>query len=156
MPTYAAKTDVSSQKSRMEIEHTLERYGATSFAYAASGDRAMIGFEKAGRTIRFVIPLPEKASPEFTEYKQGSRTYLRTESAAANLYEQAVRQKWRAMALMVKAKLEGVESGIVTFEQEFLAHTVLPNGHTVFEETAAGIERAFIEGHVRPLLELSS
>jgi hypothetical protein len=32
MATYAAKTEVSSQKSRMEIEHTLERYGATSFA----------------------------------------------------------------------------------------------------------------------------
>lgn len=156
MATYAAKTEVSSQKSRMEIEHTLERYGATSFAYASQGDKAMIGFEKDGRTIRFVIPLPAKSSPEFTEYKQGSSRYLRTETAAAALYEQAVKQKWRAMALMVKAKLEGVESGIVTFEQEFLAHTVLPNGKTVFEETAAGIERAYVEGHVRPLLELGS
>lgn len=35
-------------------------------------------------------------------------------------------------------------------------HTVLPSGLTVFEETAAGIERAYVEGHVRPLLELGS
>lgn len=152
MATYAAKTEVSSQKSRMEIEHTLERYGATSFAYASQGDKAMIGFEKDGRTIRFVIPLPDRKSREFTHHERG----IRTETAQATLYEQAVKQKWRAMALMVKAKLEGVESGIVTFEQEFLAHTVLPNGKTVFEETAAGIERAYVEGHVRPLLELGS
>lgn len=152
MATYAAKTEVSSQKSRAEIEHTLERYGASSFAYAAQGDKAMIGFEKDGRTIRFVIPLPDRKAREFTHHERG----VRTESAQAALYEQAVKQKWRAMALMVKAKLEGVESGIVTFEQEFLAHTVLPNGKTVFEETAPGIERAYIEGHVRPLLELGS
>jgi hypothetical protein len=135
----------------MEIEHTLERYGATSFAYAAQGDKAMIGFEKGGRTVRFIIPLPDRKSREFTHHERGPRT----ETAQAALYEQAVKQKWRAMALMVKAKLEGVESGIVTFEQEFLAHTVLPNGKTVFEETAPGIERAYIEGHVRPLLELN-
>jgi hypothetical protein len=152
MATYAAKTEVSSQKSRVEIETTITRYGASSFAYASQGDKAMIGFEKAGRTIRFVIPLPDRASREFTHHSTGPRT----ETAAAALYEQAVRQKWRAMALMVKAKLEGVESGIVTFEQEFLAHTVLPNGRTVFEETSGGVERALVEGHVRPLLELGS
>jgi len=152
MATYAAKTEVSSQKSRAEIEHILERYGANSFAYAAQSDKAMIGFEKSGRTVRFIIPLPDRTSREFTHHERGART----ETAHAALYEQAVKQRWRAMALMVKAKLEGVESGIVTFEQEFLAHTVLPNGKTVFEETAAGIERAYIEGHVRPLLQVGA
>jgi hypothetical protein len=116
----------------------------------------MVGFEKNGRQIRFIIPLPDKASPEFTEYKQGSVTYSRTDSAARNLYEQAIRQKWRAMALLVKAKLEGVESGISTFESEFLANTVLPNGKTVFEETNEKVTRAYVEGHVRPLLEIGS
>jgi hypothetical protein len=31
----------------------------------------------------------------------------------------------------VKAKLEAVESGITSFEDEFLAHVMLPNGGTV-------------------------
>jgi hypothetical protein len=89
MATYAAKTEVSSQKSRMEIEHTLERHGATSFAYAAQGGKAMIGFERGGRTDRFIIPLPDRQSRGFTHHERG----VRTETAAAALYEQAVKQK---------------------------------------------------------------
>ena len=41
------------------------------------------------------------------------------------------RQRWRALNLAIKAKLEAVESGIVTFDQEFLAHIVGPSGQTV-------------------------
>jgi hypothetical protein len=39
-------------------------------------------------------------------------------------------QRWRALALVIKAKLEAVAAGITTVEQEFLAHIVLPDGHT--------------------------
>jgi hypothetical protein len=56
--------------------------------------------------------------------------------------------------MVVKAKLEAVESGIVTFEDEFLAQTVLPDNRTVGESVAEPIKRAYIEGHVRPLLQL--
>ncbi len=151
MAQYAQNTTVDSGKSRAEIERTLERYGATSFAYASEAARAMIAFVKDGRQIRFMLPLPDRSSKEFVLTATGRR---RTESAAREEYERAVRQKWRALALMVKAKLEAVESGIVTFEQEFLAHTVLPNGRTVFEETAPALERSLTEGSVRPLLSI--
>ena len=33
-------------------------------------------------------------------------------------------------ALAIKAKLEAVEAGISSFEEEFLAHVVLPDGST--------------------------
>jgi hypothetical protein len=150
MPTYAAKTEVTSSRSREEIEHTLERYGATSFAYGNEPGRAMIGFVKDDRTVRFVLPLPDRNDQRFTHHSRG----LRTETAARAEYEQAVRQKWRALALMVKAKLEAVESGIVTFEQEFLAHTVLPSGRTVFEETGHAVTESISTGKVQPLLQL--
>ncbi|WP_022886395.1 hypothetical protein [Glaciibacter superstes] len=152
MAQYAASTSVDSGRSRNEIEATLHRYGAEDFAYATSKDRAMIGFVANGRQVKFMLPLPDRNSKQFTHHSRGARTA----SAAVEAYEQAVRQKWRALALMVKAKLEAVDSGIVTFEQEFLAHTVLPNGRTVFEETAPAIERAYVEGHMRPLMELGS
>lgn len=42
-----------------------------------------------------------------------------------------VRQRWRALLLTVKAKLEAVECGISTLEQEFLAFIVLPNSMTL-------------------------
>ncbi len=131
MSTYASKTDVTSDRSRGEIEKILARYGATHFAYMTEPGAARIAFQAVGRQVRFTIPLPDPEAREFTHHSRGERTASAREAA----YEQATRQKWRALALVVKAKLEAIESGIATFEQEFYAHTVLPSGRTVFEET---------------------
>jgi len=39
-------------------------------------------------------------------------------------WEQGCRQRWRALCLAIKAKLETVESGISHFEDEFLSQIV--------------------------------
>lgn len=128
MAKYAAGTDVSSEKSRSEIERTLRRYGASAFAYAWEGNAAMIAFSLSDRHIRFRLPLPDPESLEFTLTPTGK---TRTATAAEAAYEQAVRQRWRALALVIKAKLEACEAGISTVEREFLDSVVLPNGSTV-------------------------
>ncbi len=137
-PTYAANTDVPVARSRDEIERTLARYGATSFAYAAEPGRAAIRFTANDRQIRFIILLPDKNEERFTHHSRGART----ETAALAAWEQACRQKWRALAMVVKAKLEAVSAGIVSFEDEFLAHTLLPSGLTVAEEIRDDITTA--------------
>lgn len=142
MTRYAQNTDVTSDRSRAEIERTLTRYGATSFMYGWEADRAAIQFVKDGRRIRFVLPLPDRNDREFTHHSRGRRT----ENAIETAYEQAVRQRWRALALMVKAKLEAVASGIVTFETEFLPHTVLPSGRTVAEDVLPAVAIAYDTG----------
>jgi hypothetical protein len=149
---YAANTTVSSESSRNEIERTLRRYGADDFAYATNKQQAMIGFVADGRTVRFILPMPDPKAREFI--LTPSRGNLRSSADAEKAWEQAVRQKWRALALMVKAKLEAVESGIVTFEQEFLPHIVMPGGQTVYENVQANIEDAYQSGKVKPLLQL--
>lgn len=149
MGTYASNTEVSSDRSRAEIERTLARWGADSFAYMASRTQAQIAFEYDGKRIRFVLPLPDRSSREFTLTPTGKS---RVKSAADAAYEQAVRQKWRALNLVVKAKLEAVESGISTFEQEFYANLVLPNGQTVFEATIPQVVRAIRTGNQGPLM----
>lgn len=144
---YAQTTDVSSDRSRTEIEKTLTRYGATSFSYGWETGRAAIAFVMDGRQIRFVLPLPDRADREFTHHSRGARTA----SAAEAAYEQAVRQRWRALALMVKAKLEAVAAGIVTFEVEFLPHTVLPSGRTVADDVMPAVALAYDRGDINPL-----
>src|SRR5689334_2029476 len=109
MAKYAQGTQVGSDRSRSEIERTLQRYGATSFAYGWHQTSAIIAFEAKGRRIRFELPLPDRASKAFMRTPTGKP---RSSQAAADAYEQAVRQKWRALALAIKAKLEAVESGI--------------------------------------------
>jgi len=151
---YAASTGVSSEKSRHEIERTLTRYGATSFAYGWQAGQAMIGFVARDRQIRFVLPMPDKESREFTHTP--STRVRRTEKAAEEAYEQAVKQRWRALALVVKAKLEAVEAGIVTFEDEFAMHMILPDGRPVSSHVLPAIEQAYATGDVRPLLQIGA
>jgi hypothetical protein len=126
---FARETVVSVEKSRAEIEATLRRYGATKFASGWEEERAAIGFHIGGRSVRFILPLPPES--DFARHSRGVRTPQQRRVA----WEQGCRQRWRALTLCIKAKLEAVSAGITTLEEEFLAHTVLPSGRTVWEET---------------------
>jgi hypothetical protein len=150
MGKFAARTVVSADKSRAEIERILSRYGASSFGYGTTPNRAVIMFEAHKRRIKFELPLPNRNAPEFTRDHNG---WTRAESTASKMYDQAIRQLWRALALTIKAKLEAVESNITTFESEFLAYIMLPNGRTVGEHTLPKIAEAYESGSVPSLLE---
>lgn len=147
---YAEKTSVSSERSRNEIERTLSKCGATSFAYGWQGECAIIGFQMTGRMIRFSLPLPAKDAKEFQRDGRGS---IRSPEKREEVWEQACRQKWRALALAVKAKLEAVSSHITTFEEEFMAHIVLPGGQTVGKWMAPQIANAYENKRMPQLLD---
>jgi len=151
MVTYAADTEVSSEKSRAEIERTLRRYGAKAFAYAWDDDdaTASIAFKLADRHIRFRLPMPNPGDPEFTRTPTGK---TRSPASAQAAYEQGTRQRWRALALVVKAKLEAVEAGISTVEREFLDSVVLPDGSTVGEWAAPQLATVYGRGVMPALL----
>lgn len=149
MSTFAADTSVSVEKSRAEIERTLTRYGATAFAYLSTAGKATIMFEAADRRIRFDLPLPAKDDRRFTETPTGR---ARSVSAALVEWEQAYRQRWRALNLAIKAKLEAVESGIATFEGEFLAYVMLPNGSTVGAWAEVAVAKAYAGGAMPALM----
>lgn len=135
---YAKNTTVSCEKSKTEIEKTLTRYGATHFAYTTMPEGAVVQFVNSGKRIRFLVPMPGRP-------KEGSPV------AHFKRWEKSQRQKWRALGLVIKAKLEAVESGICTFEEEFLAHIVLPNGQTAGQHILPRIEEAYASGKVPSL-----
>lgn len=150
MSRFAANTSVSSDRSRAEIEKILQKYGATGFAYGWQGSVAIIGFQMRDRMIRFALPMPDKDSREF--WFTPERGTKRSPDAAHAEWEQATRQRWRALALAVKAKLEAVESQITTFEEEFLAHIVVPGGKTMGQVALPQLEHAYKSGKIPPLL----
>jgi hypothetical protein len=147
---FAATTTVSASASREEIERTLTRYGADQFLYGWQDDAAMVGFRMDGRQVRFVLTMPSKGERRFTHHSRGART----PEAAAKEYEQAIRQRWRALALVIKAKLEAVESGISVFEDEFLANIVLPSGATAGDWMRPQIAEAYRIGSMPALLPM--
>jgi hypothetical protein len=128
---YAQRTEVSSEKSRAEIERMLLRYGASKFAYGIDESQALIGFQFKAKQIRFVLPLPSRSDKRFWHSHSGRRQ--RDQQEAYAQWEQACRQLWRALALNIKAKLEAVESGLESFEQSFLPYIVLRDGKTIGE-----------------------
>jgi len=148
---YAAETEVSSEKSRAEIEATLRRYGADAFGYSIDGIRATIAFRMDRRHVRFSLLFPDPASDDFHFYYRGSVKYRREPHIAREKWEQACRQKWRALALVVKAKLEAVDAGITTVEDEFLAHTVLADGSTVGDQIRPQLAEQLLRGGARRL-----
>ena len=56
------------------------------------------------------------------------------------------------MLLYVKATLEAIESGIVSAEEAFLPHLVLPDGRTVKDSLMPGIYQALEAGQMPPKL----
>jgi len=131
MANYAANTTVDSDRSIAEMRKILTRYGANKSAYDLDELQATIAFELQGRRIKFVTPLPDPRSSDFTHTP--STRVRRSDTAVQQAYEQAIRQRFRALALLVKAKLEAIELGTATFESEMLNKTLLPNGMTVEE-----------------------
>lgn len=153
MSQYAQDTEVSPEKSRAEIERTLTRYGASAFASGWEGSRAFIGFKMADRQIRFIVPLPEEGEEQFRYVRTGQYgKRQRTAKERQAAWEKALRSRWRAILLVIKAKCEAVASGIVTLDQEWLPYIVLPTGRTVGDTAIPAIQHAYATGELRPLL----
>jgi hypothetical protein len=131
MGLFAEKTRVPVPQSRQEIERLLERHKAKQYGTGVDYDilQARVQFRLHDRVVRFTIALPDPK-----QLGRGIR------------FEQAERQRWRALLLVIKAKLESVENGIETFEQSFLANIVMPDQRTVWESVAPGIESAYKDG----------
>lgn len=137
--SYAKTTTVPISKTQDEIRRVLTKHGANGFAYAEQGPLAIVAFEMMGRRIKFILPMPTPLS------KNGTQASIKN-------YEQLCRSKWRCLLLAIKAKLECVESGITTLEQEFLAHIVLPNGQTMGQVAIPQIAQSYSENKMPPLL----
>lgn len=149
---YAEKTSVSVSKTKADIEELIQRAGAGQFISGFKEDMAVIGFTLADRQIRFVLPLPDKQDKQF--WYTPERKNKRSNEQAYAAWEQACRSKWRALYLIVKAKLEAVDAGISTVEREFFYDIVLPDGRTIGEFMAPQIETAYQAGQMPPMLPI--
>lgn len=116
---YAEQTSVPVSRSRAEIEDVLNKHGATRIV---SGLDAVTGggimFEYKSRAIKLGVPYPKRE--KYADNTTGTKHY-----------EQEIRRRWRVLLIALKAKLEMVEIGLSSFEDEFLAQTCLPGNITV-------------------------
>lgn len=135
MRRYAERTSVPVSQTRAEIEKLLNRHGATGFGYGATAGNAMLMFEMKSRRLRFIVPMP-----------------VAKRAADESRVAAEQRRRWRALLLVLKAKLEAVASLIVTFDEEFLAHIVIDGNSTVGDKLVPTLDDTLKVGHLPPLL----
>lgn len=149
MNLYASDTSVPVDRSKSEIERLIRRYGAQEFVTGWSDNtgEALVGFQVAGKRVQFRLPLP--SADDFATSPKGR---ARRGGAAEAAREQEERRRWRALGLLIKAKLEAVASKITVFEEEFLAHLVVRGGKTVGQMLLPRLAEACDSGKLPPLL----
>lgn len=130
---YASGTSVPADRSRAEIERTLQRFGADQFMYGWGDGAAVIGFRIAGRAVRLTLPMPDDNDPMIALTPAGRE---RSASQRQEEFEKEVRRRWRSLAAVIKAKLVAVSDGISSVEREFFADLILPSGQTMLEHVA--------------------
>ena len=143
---FAENTKVSVDRSQAEIRKTLLKYNSTGVACIESPTRAKVVFEMKNRRVQFSFDL---AVYEKTLNK--NRILM-----SRNQVEQENRRLWRCVLLAIKSKLESVESGITSFDQEFMAHMMLPNGNTVGEIMIPQLDQCYSDNQMPPLLGYGS
>ena len=135
---YARDTSVPVDRTRAAIEQLLRKHKATQFMLGTDTERqlARVQFKIANRIVRFELAWTDDIARRVRIFKR----------------DQLERQRWRALLLVIKAKLECVESGIATFEEEFLPYIVMPNDQTVAQNVMPAIEQAYKDGRMPRLL----
>lgn len=141
---YAKNTEVPFERSIAEIAGLLRKAGAVQIAQIEEPDRFTLNFALHDRLVRFRVVFPTK--DEIARLCGPRQEFSR-------VGEQWRRQRGRALLLVVKAKLESVESEVETFEEAFFANVVLANGQTVYERLKEPLAFEYQEG--KPTLALT-
>lgn len=136
---YATKSAVPAQATQMEIQALVGRYGGQRYTVSIEEERARIGFALHDRTILLSLPLPRGDERRFGYYRRQGYEYARAAGAARELWEQACRANWRALLLVVRAKLEAIELGIMDVDEAFFGERVTDTGETVRERHEAAV-----------------
>jgi hypothetical protein len=132
---YAVGTTIPVEKSITEIIALVKRAGAERIAQYEEPAGFQIQFGLADRLIRFRVSLPQIGDVPAV---RGDGRH-RTTAEMVTKRDALQRQRARALLLVIKAKLESVESGVETFEQAFLPNVVMTDGATVYDRVAAPI-----------------
>lgn len=114
---YVRGASITPAASQSEIQQMLLASGATGLRWSREDGRAAISFRAGPRRFRIVLALPHTAEglpPRGTPY------------AASRTPQDLARQRWRQLSLLIRAKLDAVDSGITTFDQEFLGYMLDP------------------------------
>lgn len=146
---FAEGTTVPVETTKSELERLLKGYGADAILMGWDGPIHQLAFRLQGMHVRYSVERPDRRDSIVTSYPSGKPRPLHLQAEAAAAEE---RRRWRALLLIVKAKLEMIASGDATFADEFLPHVMLADGSTIGEWAGPQIEEVYRSGGMPSLL----
>ncbi len=148
---YAQDTEVSVEKSQLEVKRILDGFGCDSYATHEDAEAWRIVFQSQGRWYRLMVRRPQLTDKEISLTEAG---HGRSRAQAQVALERTNRQRWRGLVLRVKAKIEAIAAGAgdTKLEREFLADMVLPDGTTVGEWLSPQLATAYQTSKMPALL----
>jgi hypothetical protein len=144
MARYAHGTTVTVASSRGEITGILAKHGVERQAWASEPEGDTLQFELDGHVYRLKIvrPTAQTLWEQWKEDGKGPITlkYLPNDDQVNAEW----RRRWRAIVLLLKAKLEFADGDTTTVARELLPYAVLKDGRT--------LEDAIMANNALPLL----
>lgn len=140
---YANGTTVSIERTKAELDKLLQDHGATQIGIMTDRTQgfSVLVFSLTGRMVRL-----EVYDGEVEEHRRTPAGRERDDKAMDKAWRAERRRRWRALLLIVKAKLEVIAAGDSTVDGEFLAHVVLPDGQTVGNMLGPRLDEAYRTG----------
>lgn len=123
-------------KAMAEIQRILQQFGCNRFGTMTDWEAGelIVQFQWRGVQVSFPASFKGYAAAWLKENPWNNR-------------KQATREEWEAKALdigsvavysilrdWIKAQVVAVETGLVSFEEVFMAHVILPNGKRLIEQ----------------------
>ena len=148
---YAENTTVPVEKSLNEIVKLIKKAGGARIAQMEDLDAIAVQFFLSERMLRFRVPVPTTESMPMRD--NGNNRYTDIPLATRAKKADAIRrQRARALLLVIKAKLESVESGVETFDEAFLPNIVMSDGYTVWERVGEPLALEYKTGKPIPFM----
>ena len=126
-------TEVPAGRSQENIRELLKKYGIGQVQYTDCWPE--------GVSVEFARV--EKNAAGVVEKVIRVRILGKPNLQKKNKPEAERRRVYRVIYWHLKAKLEVVAEGLVTFEEEFLPHIILPSGATVYDELRSHLPAVF-------------
>lgn len=125
----------SGDKAMAEIQRILQQFGCNKFGVMTDWDAGtlLVQFEWRGAKVSFPASFKGYASAWLKEKPYTSRMRCTKAEHEAKALEIGSIAVYSILRDWIKAQVVAVETGLVSFDEVFMAHVLLPNGQRMIE-----------------------
>jgi hypothetical protein len=131
---YASTT--SGEKALVEIQTMLRKFGCNKFGSMIDLDAGtvIVQFEYQGKQVSFPANFKGYAQALLDEKPWNNRMKCTLKEYQERALHQGSISVYSILRDWIKGQVTAVETGLVSFEEVFFAHLMLPNGKRVIEQ----------------------